>query len=161
MAQLITTFAFILVLSIICAALYLEPYKFWVMYMRSLDHLSYIIFPWSDPGQKSASDPVWLIIHLVSALSHLFLSGIMFLNYNKNLATLWNWSNTFFAAIIITNLTHFGEASIDVAMLANGIPLLIALFSFDKEQKVWWKGLVYFLAISSPVVLEIVLYLRK
>lgn len=161
MAQLITIVTAVFVLGVLASALYLEPYKFGVMYERFLDHLSYIIFPWSQTGQKSGSTPLWLMIHLASALSHLLLSGYMFLNYNKNLATVWDWSNTFFAAMIIMNLNHFGEASLPVAMAANGIPLLIALLTFDKEQTVWWKGLVYFLAISSPVVLETVLYLRR
>ena len=164
MAQLttiVTFVTFVFVIGVLGAALYLEPYKFGIMYERSIDHLSYVIFPWSQSGQKSASTPLWLMVHLASALSHLLLSGYMLLRYNKKLATVWDFSHTVFSVMIAMNINHFGEAPLVKAMVINGIPLLIAMVTFDKYNESWWKSCVYFLVISSPVVLETGMYLMR
>jgi len=148
------------ILAVVGAALYLEPYKFGIMYERYFDHLPYWIFPWNN-DQKSSSTPLWLIVHLASALTHLLLTAYMTLRYKRQLATLWSYSHTVFCILIMLNLEHFGQTPLFTAMAINGIPLMISILTFDKDNESWWKSYVYFFTISSPVILETIMYIRR
>jgi hypothetical protein len=151
----------VLAVGVALAALYFEPYKFKIMQNHICDQKPYEIFPWSKDPQDSGSSPVWLIIHLATALFHLLLSAYMFLRYNYELRNLYEFSHVVFSVFIMTNLYHFGEYNPYVAMVINGVPLFVALVTFDKKQESWWMSLWYFLAIASPVVFETVMYLRR
>lgn len=125
----------------------------------------YQIFPWSSWIQESSSNPLWLFFHLISALSHVFLSGCMVMdrhepNHNKDyLAWIHKISHYLFCGLILFNINHFGEVSHTMAMIINGIPLLIALISHQSKWK--YRDIIYFVTIASPVFLETALRIKS
>lgn len=117
---------------------------------------SYTIFPWMKEGQVSSSNALWLLVHVHVAFIHIALTSMWILNFLKSkLHVISHWM---FSATIIVNLHHFGEAPFLQAIIANGLPLLIMniVYEYYPRQK-----MIYFLALVSPVLLEVLLYVKE
>jgi len=135
-----------------------------IMYQNYLDHTSYKIFPWSEPSQQqmSKSNPLWLLIHILDAYFHVILTGLVyFTRRSGNNQTLFKISHYVFIGIIAINLQHAGNQSLFKAIVFNGIPWLTAILTFDQNNKVWWKSLIYFVAVSSAIMFETGMYLTR
>ncbi|QKF94752.1 hypothetical protein QKU48_gp1294 [Fadolivirus algeromassiliense] len=155
-------FLFFVCFSVVELGLLLNLYKFNIM----LDCLEYFrpykIFPWSNPGQVSSSSPLWLIAHLATALVHIFLSFVIIAD-RKHASTQENgylrqWHNVshwIFSLLILMNINHFGEADLMTAIIANGTPLAIAWIAYFSNWK--YRDMIYFGAVTSPVLFEAVL----
>jgi hypothetical protein len=67
-----------------------------------------------------------------------------------------------FSTMVLANIQFFGEASAEIAMIANGIPLLVMNLSWNnwyflKFIKMPVNGnLVYLCALCTPIVFEII-----
>ena len=135
-----------------------------IMYQNYLDHTHYKIFPWSEPSQQqmSKSNPLWLLIHILDAYLHVVLTGLVyFTRRTSNNQTLFKISHYVFIGIIAINLQHAGNQPILKAILFNGIPWLTAILTFDPTNRVWWKSLIYFIAVSSAILFETGMYLTR
>ena len=146
----------LLVVSFLALTWKLEYYKFELMSGCAEEERRYPVFPHSEQPQLSASSPIWLIVHLASALFHLSLAYLRLMGKNPILEMLFPVSHYIFCTLIAINVHHFGEFSLPIALTANGTPLLfahIAYLSSTKRSGGWYS--IYLLSISSPVLFEL------
>lgn len=130
-----------------------------VMYQNYLDKTNYKIFPYSEPKdqQTSKSHPLWLLFHIFDAYFHVVLTGLVYYTYRQgDSTTLFRFSHYLFIFTIAINLQHAGDfPSWDWHALAfNGAPWLLSILTFDPQNKVWWKSLLYLICISSAILFE-------
>ncbi len=169
-----------LLLSIfVCTTLYMNLYKFPIMYHLQ-ENEAYPIFPWSTKPNPSLSSGIWLMAHLSSALVTVIVSTIMVaISYSRCtpfLRRIQKAVYTVFALTILMNIHHFGTASVMVAIAANGTPLLISLFGMLKIEQcnLRWGGplrrtdrnnnfyfAVHYIGIIIPVLFELALRLMQ
>lgn len=159
-------YAFLFVMVVLSGAYFsfIKYNKPTIMFQNHLDHTSYKIFPWSGPAQQqtSKSNPLWLLVHILDAYFHVILTGLVyFTQRSENNQTLFVISHFVFVGIIAMNLRHAGNQSEFNAIVFNGLPLLTAMLTFDPNNKVWWKSLIYFVAVSSAIMFETGMYLMR
>jgi hypothetical protein len=154
---------FVYAFFVFALALLLNFNKF-SLFIQSSHTKPYKIFPWQDPAdqQVSKSQPGWLWIHVATALSRLFItlllmSGNRAIVQNPTLRELDSVVHYMFFGLIVLNMHNFGQASTFVAITLNGIPSLIGFLAFYWKSK--YRNILYFCAISSPVIFEFTLRL--
>jgi hypothetical protein len=135
-----------------------------IMYKNYLDHTPYKIFPYSKPKdqQTSKSHPLWLFVHVLDAYFHVVLTGLVYFFDRRGEYTNWfRFSHYLFISLIAVNLQHAGDfPSWDWHALAfNGAPWLLSIMTFDPNNKIWWKSLLYLIATSSAILFETGMYL--
>ena len=151
-----------LFLGIVIVAFILNYYKPFEMFYEYMHNIQYKIFPWQEVGQKSSSNPIWLIFHVITAFVHVVLSFFRFYpDYRKNIKQYHMYSHILFVSLIIMNIEHFGEFDLKGALMFNGIPLLIAIVSFSMNDNVTFWDTIYFLAVTSPILFEFVLRTKQ
>ncbi|XWV25402.1 putative ORFan [Tupanvirus deep ocean] len=133
----------LLLFVFVCTTLYMNLYKFPIMYNLQEDE-AYPIFPWSLKPNPSLSSGVWLMAHLFSAIVTVIVSTVMVaISYSQCTPFLKNIHRTVYTVFVLTiliNIHHFGTASVPVAIAANGTPLLISLFGLSKirtSHQIW------------------------
>src|SRR5579872_132391 len=129
MEELNNTVLFILLLTVLAFSFNLYKYD---LFINTLLHsVPYGIFPWSAHPQISSSSPIWLCVHLTSALLHILITGFRSFNYLQGwpdqgpIHTVFIISHYIFAFIVIINVWHFGEYSKVVALIINVSPLAL------------------------------------
>lgn len=133
-----------------------------IMYQNYLDRTSYKIFPYSEPKdqQTSKSFPLWLLVHVFDAYFHVILTGLVYFTQRSgDDQTLFTLSHYFFVVLIAINIWHAGNEPWQKAVVFNGVPTLTAVLTFDPQNKVWWKSLIYLVAVSSAILFETGMYL--
>ena len=152
----------IISVTIVIIGFWLNYYKYNVIENCSLAKNPYKIFPWSNHGIVSNSKLLWLSIHLTSSLTHIFLSCIVILtDANKNVMILFKYWHWFFTIIISSNIWNFGQTKLLISFLLNIVPLSIANLAYLNKQKwSYWKP-IYFFSITSPIILEFILFMLK
>lgn len=145
---------------IIIIGLWFNFYKYSVI-GKCNDIEPYKIYPWSRPGTISNSVPKWLNIHLTSALCHIIITCLVILtNEEEIIMILFTFSHLIFTVIICCNIWNFGQTVLPIPFLLNGIPLLIANLAFwNKLKWIYWKA-IYFFSITSPILLEFMLFIQ-
>jgi hypothetical protein len=129
----------------------------------------YGIFPWSFNQTRSNSNPIWLFVHVLSALAMIILALDILVEKRRinngtsydRISRWFSYSHYAFTALILSNIINFGQSTVGVAILANGAPLLIAniaYFQIGKWEHAKW---LYFFAITSPIVFEVFMFLRE
>lgn len=134
--------------------------KFFIMVRCYLDEKPYGIFPWSVFPVISKSNPIWLMIHLASSLLVITLSFLIIVSNKKFLIRMLKYSHWIFTIFILGNITNFGQEGKIIAIIANGLPLLIANIAFRFIGKWKYALFIYFLSITSPVCFEFFLFLK-
>ena len=135
-----------------------------IMYKNYLDHTPYKIFPYSKPKdqQTSKSNPLWLIAHIFTAYFHVVLTGYVYFTQNRgDDQLLFTTSHYFFVSLIAINIWHAGNEPWTKAVIFNGVPWLMAILTFDSQNRVLWKSLIYLVAVSSAILFEIGMNLIK
>lgn len=124
----------------------------WIYYLEG----PYKIFPWSYPGQISLSPRWWLMIHPVMAMALQILTVLQLGCQSSNGTQRWleqihQILHYLFSGFVLMNIHHFGQAPPLVAILLQGILLMI--------MQLRKKGWIYFLVLSSAPLLEVGLYI--
>lgn len=109
----------------------------------------YKIFPWMEEGQKSNSFSLWLMIHLTVALLLQFVTFIRI--EDESIGELHNKLHYIFSTLVLINIWNFGQYPWHVAVLLQGT--LLAIMQWRR------KGYIYFFALSSAPLLEMMLYI--
>jgi hypothetical protein len=124
----------------------------WIYYLYK-SGIPYKIFPWSYKGQVSSSPYWWLMIHPITGIA-LQLSTIIRMKFeNPMINEIHTFLHYLFSGLVLMNIWNFGESPAIVAILLQGTLLLI--------MKWRMKGWIYFFALSSAPILEIVLFIRN
>jgi hypothetical protein len=117
---------------------------------------NYTIYPWMVDGKLSDSTPLWLITHLYLAIFHMTLTIFWIIDIpDLKIHQISHWLFTIHTGI---NIHHFGEASVPVSLIANGTPLFLMNLIYNYYPK---RKMLYFYALTLPVVFETVLYLKN
>lgn len=134
-----------------------------IMYNDYLQNKSYTFFPWDKPENQlvSQSSHIWLIVHVFDAMFHVLLTGAVYLKRHPSDVPLFRMSHILFVTLIGVNLLHAGNLPPWKALIFNGIPWIIAILTFDAYNRVWWKSLIYFIAISSAIYFELFRYMMR
>ncbi len=130
-------------IPIFALVIYFNAYKIPLMLFDE----QYWIFPWNH-GQMSGSHGLWLAPHAIWAMIHLGL--IMIIGFRKS--TIVKYSHYIFCGWVVVNLWHFGELPWYYAIFANGIPLSLMIYGFERSRWVYLTGF-----LSAPG-LEVGLY---
>lgn len=148
----------VLVGAVVFLAYYFNFGKFFIMLKCYVAEKDYGIFPWMFDPIVSKSNPVWLMIHLASALLVVTLACRMIIwNERMRVFGLAHW---IFTILVLFNITHFGQSDILTAIVLNGTPLLVANMAYCFMNKWSYAPLSYFLAVTSPILFEVFLYLK-
>ena len=118
---------------------------------------------------KSSSYPEWLALHLILASYHVYITGFEFLyreynvenadNKNDQLdSNVFTMSHNTFCFLTLINIHNFGDSPVYISIIANGLPLFLMYLTFGKNKK--WKDVIYFCSLTSPIILEFILYIK-
>lgn len=133
----------------------LEHYFRHVLAIPTICIITYIIYPIEPSLMIFTSECYWInrisiVYFLISMIDEKIIHMI---------------SHVLFTMIIIPNMLHFGNKSPVVAVIANGLPLLLANISyFYKKPSVkdsQYMRLLYYMLFTSPVWLESTLYFLR
>lgn len=142
--------------------LYLNLYKFGIM----INGQKYPIFPWSSNPHYTNSSKLWLISHLTISLIVVIFTGFLifkriklvdFDNY-PNMTKLYRIFVFLFFVLIIFNIHRFNNLSLITSIIANSIPLILAIYSYT----IWLEdGFCFYVVITIPIVLECLLQISN
>lgn len=137
----------------------INMYKLPMMYNHYALNTSYAIFSWSGSQQISSSNPLWLAIHLISALFHFILSGYLLLIEEDRLLLkrLHTISHDIFLSIVVINMWRFGELDSMYAIIINGITMIAMIATWHSIWK--YKHEIYFAILTLPIVFELISYI--
>lgn len=147
-------FNILFILSLSFLAFDFSLYKYDIMADCLLHTRTYKIFPWSTDAQVSNSHIGWLFIHLTSALFHVVITG--FYMATRSGYNVFIVSHYIFMFIIIINIWHFLQYNFVAAISINMIPLLIMSLSVRYDYMIF-----YFLSLLSPVIIEVIDYIKS
>lgn len=143
--------------------LYFNLYKFQIMMRCYETDNHYLIFPWSNQQnvETSTSHPLWLIMHLLTSIFHMCLTGFIVLhpNVKESLLSVLSVSHCAFLLLIIMNVTRLGDVYILNAMIINWLCVVSVSLTYHSEWK--HKDIIYFMIITLPVVVETIRYVLK
>lgn len=135
--------------------------KFLPMLKSYVNNKPYGIFPWMCRPILSNSNQIWLIIHLVIALTLVLMVMLYLIQRNKKILPFFKYVHWPFTFMILGNICNFGQSSVYNAMIMNGIPLLIANLAYWKLGKWMVADYIYFFALTSPVIFEVGIWLKN
>ena len=163
--MLSTKHSFYIATGITVLAYVLNLYKFPLFIEHMVSVYPYEIFPWQDDGQESSSNPLWLFIHLLVALADVTLSAQWIKSTNYKIDQMHQNVHAVFSFLVMINIMHFGEASVPVAIMMNGIPLALTIYFryFIEEGAKFYeqRKMLFFLALTSPVLFELGMWLTS
>lgn len=155
--------------AFVCVTLYMNLYKFPLLFDLIRYGGSYPLFPWMSHPIMSASPNIWLVAHLYTALLTVILTTYMvYLTYDCCPPTLRRAQRILYAlftSLILVNIYHFGNFSALVATAVNGTPLAISLFGAvmalanPRCNNVYF--IVHYIAMIFPILLELGFYLNR
>lgn len=111
-------------------------YFFWTM-------TPFRIYWWQRvaDSQVSASSPLWLTVHLAVALLDVFVHSYIYFTQNQvKYRAYIHWAHVL---LILKNIMNFGQNSWQVAVLANGLPLIALLYFNHKRNVVLYLMTLY------------------
>ncbi len=140
------------VTAIFYASLALNVPKLFVLYQSmTIANNPFRIFYWQPKTESviSASSPLWLMVHLLSAQMLFTLSAFKILGQQQNVA-LFSVLHYWNCYLIFINCVHFSNFPTWKAMLVN----LIAIILLQLAHHFYWD-VTYFVIFSTPIFIEL------
>ena len=140
---------------IVVCGIWLNFYKFQVMYENFVDKTSYKLYPWQEDPILSKSKPIWLILHLTSSLFQIIVTTMVIFTDKEELKVIHRKGHYVFALILIYNLNVFANLNTIPSIVSNGIPLILSFVAlYSKKHQ---SNFIYLLCLSPPIFLEFIL----
>ena len=111
----------------------------------------YKIFPWQKNGFETLSNPMWIGIHIFTAVLLYFTLAIFIIDKNQKIKYGIYFAHTIFSSVILFNISRLGRLSILVSSIVN-IGMIMLLTSLLWLNQIY----IYILVLSIPIYIEVI-----